>query len=196
MSRFLVVFGGIAYHMNTRNSTIATSKAARLLRIEADELDGQILSCLVDNARESARSLALRLKVSPATVVTRIKRLEKAGAIRGYSALLDYQQLGYDYIALTEVTAVKGRIFEAMQEISKLSGVVSIYEVTGQFDFMVLSRSRTRAEFSRLIHHFNTLENVSHTDTRVIFNIVREENRSYQSPREQLVGIPQERASK
>lgn len=163
-------------------------KAVHSGRVDTDALDLQILSCLMDNARESARAMSMRLKVSPATVVSRLKGLEKSGAIRGYSALLDYPRLGYDYIAFTEVNAIKGHIMDAMKEISKLSGVVSIYEVTGDFDCLVLTRSRTRFEFSKLIHKVSTLEYVSHTHTHVVFNIVEEENRSYFGQSDGILG--------
>ena len=165
--------------MAADDSKVPEGKAGHPIKLESDDLDTQILSCLTDNARESARSLAMRLKVSPATVVSRIKRLEHVGAIRGYSALLDYPRLGYDYVALTEVTAVKGRLFDAMKAICKLAGVVSVYEVTGLFDFMVLSRCRTRVEFGKLLHSMSSLEEVSHTNTHVVFNTMMEDHRSY-----------------
>ena len=58
-----------------------------------DELDKRILSVLLEDGRASCREIARILGVSPATVAKRLKKLENSGLVKGYTALLDLQEL-------------------------------------------------------------------------------------------------------
>ena len=60
-----------------------------------DETDEKILKNLMVDARQSARQLALKLGMSTVTVLSRIKKLEKAKIIQGYTVIIDHEKLGY-----------------------------------------------------------------------------------------------------
>ena len=62
---------------------------------EIDKTDRDILNALLDNSRLSYRQIAVKIGVSVATVLKRVKALEDAGIIRKYTALLDYEKLGF-----------------------------------------------------------------------------------------------------
>ena len=64
---------------------------------EVDKIDLGILKLLSHNARISLLELSLKLKVTPKTVRSRIRRLEKEGIILGYKINLNFQKLGYEY---------------------------------------------------------------------------------------------------
>ncbi len=144
---------------------------------QIDSLDEQIIEELFNSGRDSARKLSKKLSISPATLISRVNRLEKIGIIKSYGAIIDYLKLGYEFIAIIEITIKKGKLLETEQEISKLAGVVSVYDVTGLTDSIVLTRCKNRLEFSRLIKKINSLEFVERTNTHVILNIIKEENR-------------------
>ena len=65
-----------------------------------DETDLKILKNLLVDARQSARKLSLKLGISTVTVLSRIQKLEKLKIIKGYSAILDDEKLGYDLTAI------------------------------------------------------------------------------------------------
>src|SRR6266568_9261990 len=75
-----------------------------------DETDVKILGKLLSDARLSYRRIADEIGVSPPTVLARVKKLESDSVIKGYSAILDHEKLGYDLTAIIEVTSVKGKI--------------------------------------------------------------------------------------
>ena len=64
-------------------------------------LDLGILSELMKEAKMSDREVAERLRVSQPTVTRRRKRLEKAGIVREYTAIPDFQRVGYHIMAIT-----------------------------------------------------------------------------------------------
>ena len=67
--------------------------------LKIDEVDRQILDILIDNTRIPFTDIAKQLLISPGTVHVRVKKMEDAGIIKGSSLNLDYQQLGYSFIA-------------------------------------------------------------------------------------------------
>ena len=62
--------------------------------MKLDETDERILKNLMVDARLSARQLALKLGMSTVTILSRIKKLEKANIINGYTAIIDHEKLG------------------------------------------------------------------------------------------------------
>ena len=80
-------------------------------KMELDPLDRNILSVLLEDSRYSFRQIAERVKVSPATVLNRIKELDRIGIIKQYTTLLDYEKLGYDVEVIIEVRIAKGKLF-------------------------------------------------------------------------------------
>lgn len=139
-----------------------------------DELDEKILDELRHNSRESFRRLAARLRVSPATIIQRVKKLESAGVVRGYGVNIDYSRLGYDYMGVTEITIRKGALLEVQRQIALMPGVVSVFDVTGQSDSLVVSRCKSRGEFSALLKKILSIDNVERTNTHVVLNVVKE----------------------
>ena len=63
--------------------------------MELDEIDQQIVALLRENARRSFQDIGSRVALSAPAVKRRVDRLEQAGVIRGYSAVLDHVALGW-----------------------------------------------------------------------------------------------------
>ena len=140
-----------------------------------DELDEKILAELQRNSRASYRQLAKRVGVSPATLITRMARLERDKVVLCYSADLDYSRLGYEFTAVIEVTIRKGALLEVQKRIAHMPGVVSVYDVTGGSDSIVIARTKSSREFSRLVKKILAIDNVERTNTHVILNVLKED---------------------
>ena len=68
-------------------------------KIKLDEIDHQILDILIANARIPFTDISKKLLVSAGTVHVRVKKMEDAGILKGSSLNLDYEKLGYSFIA-------------------------------------------------------------------------------------------------
>ena len=110
-------------------------------------------------------------------MIQRVKRMEKEGILLGYAPVLDYEKMGLEFEAIIEVTIQKGALLEVQRRIAQLPGVVSVYDVTGESDSMVIARCKTRGEFSRLVKKILGIPEVQRTNTHVILNIVKENYR-------------------
>ena len=68
-----------------------------------DDIDRQILACLIDDARMSLKVLSGRIGLTSPSTAERLKRLEERGVIQGYGARVNLAALGYTLQALVRV---------------------------------------------------------------------------------------------
>jgi DNA-binding Lrp family transcriptional regulator len=142
-----------------------------------DPLDRAILQELNVDARRSHREIAARLKVSATTVGTRIARLEKDEVIHGYVPLLDDERLGWDLWATIGIRISKGRLREVEERLARDPRAYAIYDVTGDFDALVIGRFRDRRDLDRFVKHALQDPHVERTNTQVVLNRVKEDRR-------------------
>jgi DNA-binding Lrp family transcriptional regulator len=142
-----------------------------------DSLDRQILDELNIDARRSHRTIAQRLKVSPTTVSTRIARMEREGVILGYLPLLSDELLGWDLWATIGIRISKGKLREVEERLARDPRAYAIYDVTGDYDALVIGRFRDRRDLDRFVKHALQDPQVERTNTQVVLNRVKEDRR-------------------
>jgi DNA-binding Lrp family transcriptional regulator len=146
-------------------------------RLEIDELDHRILSILCEDSRVSSRKIAQRCRVSVGTVLSRIKHMEQAGIIKGYTTLLDHEKLGYQLTAIAEISVSKGKLLEMEQAISKLPNVCAVYDITGLTDALVIAKFRTREELSKFTKGMLAMPFIERTNTHLVLTTMKEDLR-------------------
>jgi len=142
-----------------------------------DNTDEKILKNLMMDARQSARQLALKLGMSTVTVLTRIKKLEKEKIIKGYTAIIDHEKIGYSLTAIIEVLAKNDKIVSIEEEISKFENVCGVYDITGSTDTIVIAKFKERNDLSKFVRGLATISNVENTITHVVLNTSKEDFR-------------------
>ncbi|MFZ0700173.1 MAG: Lrp/AsnC family transcriptional regulator [Thermoplasmata archaeon] len=142
-----------------------------------DELDRAILEDLNVDARRSHRTIAHHLDVSPTTVSARIARLEASGIIRGYVPILDDEQLGWDLWATIGIRISKGKLREVEERLARNPRAYAIYDLTGEFDALVIGRFRDRRDLDRFVKHALQDPHIERTNTQVVLNRVKEDRR-------------------
>lgn len=147
----------------------------RIEKITIDKLDKKIIKLLQKNARQSFRDIARKLRISIATVTKRVKILEKGGVIRGYSALVSQDKIGYDIKIIIDMRISKGKLFEVEKKIASHPNVQAIYDITGPFDATIIANFKSRAEMDVFIKEIQTYDFVERTETKLVLNIVKED---------------------
>jgi DNA-binding Lrp family transcriptional regulator len=142
-----------------------------------DQIDREILRLCLLNGRASFRKMATDLRLSTTTVTTHVARLEKEKVIAGYSALVDFQKLGYELTVVTEFSVSKGRLLEMDRAIAKLPGVCAVYDVTGEIDGIVVAKFRNREQLSHFTKGLLALPFVERTNSHVVLTTVKEDFR-------------------
>ena len=142
-----------------------------------DKTDERILKNLMMDGRLSARQLALKLGMSTVTILTRIKKMEKAKIIRGYTALIDHEKIGYSLTAIIEIIAKNDKIVSIEDEIAKFENVWGVYDITGSTDTIVVAKFKERNELSTFVKNLACISNVENTITHVVLNTTKEDFR-------------------
>lgn len=142
-----------------------------------DATDRKLLAALVADGRASHRDLAERTGVSLATVNRRVRQLEADGTIRGYTALVSPERLGWQLTAVIGLRIDKGHLRKVQQRIAQDPRVFGVYDVTGEWDGLVLARLRDRADLDDLAKTTMSAEHVQRTNTMIVLDTVLEEHR-------------------
>lgn len=134
-----------------------------------DATDLRILQLLQLDAKISNKELADKLGKSVTPVYERIRKLEAAGYIKGYVALVDKDMIGKHLTAFTTVqlkehSASTLRGFE--REVIKFPEVMECFHLTGRFDFLIKIAIGDMKEYNEfLMHKLATLANVGSLET-------------------------------
>ena len=141
-----------------------------------DKIDEKILKNLMVDARLSARQLALKLGMSTVTILSRIKKLEKEKIIKGYTALIDHEKLGYDLTAIIEIITKKD-ILDIEEKLAKIENVCGVYDITGSTDTIIVAKFKERNELSAFVKSLSAMANIENTITHVVLNTTKEDFR-------------------
>jgi len=142
-----------------------------------DQTDVKILEHLLKDGRLSSRQMARKVGVSVGTVIAKIRRMEQSGLIKGYSAILDHERLGYELTVVTEITVSKGKLLEMDKEIGKNPNVCAVYDVTGSIDAIAVAKFKNRRELSEFTKGLLAMPFIERTDTHVVLTTVKEDHR-------------------
>ncbi|MBI2176641.1 Lrp/AsnC family transcriptional regulator [Candidatus Woesearchaeota archaeon] len=138
-----------------------------------DETDRRLLDVLLSDSRLSYRRIASKIGVSVATVMNRIKRLEKEGIVKGYTAILDYEKLGYDIDAIINMKISKGKLFEVESKIAGNPAVAAVFDITGDFDSTIIAKFKNRRALDTFLKKIQTYDFVESTNTVLILNTIK-----------------------
>ena len=144
--------------------------------MKLDKIDEKILKNLMVDARISARQLAIKLGMSTVTILSRIKKLEQEKVIKGYTALIDHEKIGYDLTAIIEIMAKKNPT-DIEEKLSKIENVCGVYDITGNTDTIIVAKFKERNELSAFVKSLSSLPNVENTITHVVLNTTKEDFR-------------------
>lgn len=139
-----------------------------------DEIDRKIIEVLCDDARTSLRKISEKIGVSLGSVSNRVKRLEENGIIRGYTVLLNAEEIGWELTVVIGMRIQKGRLIEIQEKIAKDNRVYAVYDVTGDFDSMIIAKASNREDLDDLSKNVLSIEGVERSVTHLVLNTVKE----------------------
>jgi len=116
-----------------------------------DTTDVQILVALAVDARTSVADLARMVSLSPPTVSERIRRLEDAGVIEGYTVTINPKALGLPIAAWLRIRPTPGQHNKVADILRGLPEIVSCDRITGEDCFLARAYVRSVEDLERLI---------------------------------------------
>jgi DNA-binding Lrp family transcriptional regulator len=140
-----------------------------------DKTSLRVLEECLSDARQSFREIARRTGYSSGTVASRVREMEESGVIKRYTVQLDYEKLGYELTAITEIIVSDGMMMEVGSGISKIPQTIGVYNITGDSDIMVVAKFKTRQQLSDFTKNLTKMPHVVRTRTHVVLNVLKEE---------------------
>ena len=143
-----------------------------------DAKDRKILSLVQRDADLAQAEIAKRVGLSAAAVNERLKKLEHAGVIRRYVAVVDARAVGTSVVAFVEVFIEHPR-FEAtfIARVRDMDEVQEVHHITGEFSLLLKVRVADMESLQQLlIHRINGLEGVRQTRTVIALSTSKEES--------------------
>lgn len=145
--------------------------------MELNDKDSELLRCLNKNGKASQRELAGLTGLALGTVSNHLKSLEKKNIIRGYLPDIDPESVGFTLTSTINLRIAKGKIMEVQASIAKHPRVYAVYDITGEWDSLVLARFKDREEMDQFIKTVLSQKNIERTSTSLVLNNVKEEPR-------------------
>jgi len=145
--------------------------------MKIEELDRKILNVLNRDARMSFRRIAKELRISPTTLYTKVKKLEKSGVLKGYIPLIDKESVGYDLMAIISLRVRQEKDVEVQEAIAKFPQVGAVYEVTGDWDLILVCYFKGRDDLTNFLKKELPLPNIERAMTHLVLNVIKEEKR-------------------
>lgn len=116
-----------------------------------DPVDRAILAALADDARVTMAELARAVGLSAPSVAERVRRLEEAGVITGYRAVVSPSALGLPIAAWLRIRPVPGELERVAGILRDIPEIVECDRVTGEDCFLARAHLRSLADLERVI---------------------------------------------
>lgn len=157
---------------------------------EFDPTDRDIINALQRDGRATVLDIAERTDVPATTVQKRLKRLNETDVISGYESRIDYTQLGYDRTVIfkldvnTQLTTDADQpsteterhttINQLMNQLQRDPHIVSLYELTGEFDLLGIGTFPDTATMNERLQSILSTPGIHSGSTFIVTNTVLE----------------------
>lgn len=135
--------------------------------VKLDLIDIKIINFLQQNARMQIKDIAKEVYLSSPAVSTRIERLEKAGIIKGYHAMVDMVKMNYYITAFIDVVTPPDKKEAFNEYVYKVKNVVECNFVTGEFSMHLKTVFHTTQDLDEFVME---LQKFGPTRTQIVFS--------------------------
>ncbi|MDQ3984911.1 MAG: Lrp/AsnC family transcriptional regulator [Actinomycetota bacterium] len=116
-----------------------------------DEIDRQIVAVLERDARKSYGEIGKLVGLAASSVHERVRKLERRGAIRGYRAELDFDEVGLPITAFVSLALRAASPTEIPARVAEFPMVESCYSVAGDNSYLLIVRAPTTRDLEELL---------------------------------------------
>jgi Lrp/AsnC family transcriptional regulator, leucine-responsive regulatory protein len=143
-----------------------------------DDIDIKILEILQRNGRTRRNDLAESVSLSTPSVSERLRKLEEAGVITGYHAVVDSKKMGKDITAFIFVTVDTSRHYgQFLDHAVAHDDILECHAITGEGSHLLKVRTRNTASLEKLLAKIQSWTGVLSTRTNLVLSTTKETRR-------------------
>lgn len=144
-----------------------------------NDLEKKILKSLNEDARKSFREVAKEIGTSTTTIYNNVRKMEKTGILEGYVPAVNEELLGYTHTAVIMLRVAQGKLQKVYAVIVNYPEVREIYDVTGEWDTILVCFFKTRQDLDHFLKTKLTIPHVQRVMTHVVMNVIKDEKRAF-----------------
>lgn len=135
-------------------------------RFKLDEIDHQILDMLIENTRTPFTDIAKALDISAGTVHVRVRKMEEAGIIKGSTLTVDYEKLGYTFVAYVGIYLEKNHQTQfVMERLYEIPYITTASIISGKYNIFCKVRARNTSHAKEIIFKIDDIQGVTRTES-------------------------------
>lgn len=142
-----------------------------------DPTDKRLLGLLQDNSKKTTKELSNELNLSVTAVYERIRKLERAGVISKYIALVEPSRIDKGFVAFCQIKLVqhtKSNVTEFESQVSKLSEVLECFHVSGEYDYILKVMVKDMQAYREfMLNKLTALEHIGSTQSTFVISPVK-----------------------
>jgi len=134
-----------------------------------EEIDRRIVALLADDGRMSFTDLAKATGLSVSAVHQRVRRLQKRGVVRGFTALIDLDEIGLPLTAFVSIKPIDPSApDDAPDRLAHLDAIEACHSVAGEESYILKVRVASPGELEELLQQIRAAANVATRTTVVL----------------------------
>ncbi|WP_396333446.1 Lrp/AsnC family transcriptional regulator [Burkholderia anthina] len=138
-----------------------------------DDIDNKLIALLRADARMSVATLAAKLKIARGTVTARLRRLEDAQVIVGYTLRLRPDAEPEHIRAWMGVQVEGNQTHEVIASLLGEPAAVALHDTNGRWDLWAELRASSPAELSKVLERVRLIKGIRHTETSILLKSYR-----------------------
>lgn len=140
-----------------------------------DSLDLALLRALRDHPRVGDLELSRLLSVARATVQSRLRRLQEAGVVRGWSPQVSLEAAGFGVAAFVSLEIAQGALDSVHEELTAIPGVVEAWVTTGASDVLCRVAAASHGGLQEVLIELNRSTAVVRSTSVMVLSTLIEE---------------------
>ena len=142
------------------------------------ELEKKILHSLNQDGRKSFRQVAKEVGTSSTAIYNNVKKLEKAGVIKGYIPIIDQKVLGYNITAIIKLRIKHDIETGLMEKLANFEEVRSMYSITGDWDQVLICNFKELKDLEEFLFNNLALPEIQRIVSHIVLKAAKEEKRT------------------
>ncbi len=142
-----------------------------------DATDIKILTILQKNGRITNSKLAAMIGISPPAMIERVKRLEASGIIENYVAILNRHKVGFDLLAIINVSLSLHQISNLQmvkENLVRLDEVLECYQMTGDVDFLLKVAIKDMYSYTEFVNNkLSGIPGIQNIKTSFVLDVLK-----------------------
>ena len=140
---------------------------------EKNDIEKEILKQLTLDSRQSYRDIAKKLDISHVSVSAKVKSLEEKGIIKGYTAVIDPNNMNYYPLCLRISAAQGGDLSKIGRRISDYEDINVVMRVSGDCELLALAMCSDRESALRLLDEINSVPGVGKAESHIVLDALK-----------------------